>query len=297
MKKLILILITFVFIGCKSSDPCQEKIKDYKSLESFKNDTLLFLQKSILNRKQHYIDKNLNQLLKDINFPITKYSYRNKHSNKSISTGLNLKIAETSNKRNSLKNSSINISVTWKVPLNKSIVDSLFKKSNANWISSVDEFYSKKIISDFNINNDSYSLKNIECNPEKKYNSFQPLKKFKGDTLAFIQNSILKRLEFYENKEIKFLIKDLSIPIEKYYPFFMVNGGDANLTGNALQLKISYLLEENSDRKLISIVYDGQDPNKSHKTNVWTNEVYKKYKDKKIKKIILYDLIDFAKTN
>ncbi|MBK0383565.1 hypothetical protein I5M32_11410 [Pedobacter sp. SD-b] len=49
-----------------------------------------------------------------------------------------------------------------------------------------------------------------------KQQKYIKLEKFKGDTLSFVQNSILNRKEFYKGKELNVLLKDLAIPIVHY---------------------------------------------------------------------------------
>ncbi|MBK0383564.1 hypothetical protein I5M32_11405 [Pedobacter sp. SD-b] len=49
-----------------------------------------------------------------------------------------------------------------------------------------------------------------------KQQKYIKLEKFKGDTLKFIQTSILNRKEFYKGKELNVLLKDLAIPIKRY---------------------------------------------------------------------------------
>ena len=46
--------------------------------------------------------------------------------------------------------------------------------------------------------------------------TYRPLKLFKGDTLAFVQESILNRKDYYIGKELRVFLTDLSIPIKVY---------------------------------------------------------------------------------
>ena len=51
---------------------------------------------------------------------------------------------------------------------------------------------------------------------KNKIPKYKALEKYKGDTLAFVQQSILNRKQYYIGKELGVLLKDLSIPISVY---------------------------------------------------------------------------------
>jgi hypothetical protein len=57
--------------------------------------------------------------------------------------------------------------------------------------------------------------KNTDTNNSSKNSEFQPLKKFKGDTVSFI-NSILANKGYYVNKPLNVLLNDLSIPVKRF---------------------------------------------------------------------------------
>ena len=65
-------------------------------------------------------------------------------------------------------------------------------------------------------NNEDKNYVNI--NETDTIKSYKPLKEFKGDTLAFVQQSILARKDYYIGKELNVFLKDLQIPII-YYSF------------------------------------------------------------------------------
>jgi hypothetical protein len=94
---------------------------------------------------------------------------------------------------------------------------------------------------------------NVESTKLMRY---KPLEKFKGDTLAFVQQSILDRKQYYIGKELGVLLKDLGIPIVSF-SFFPAHSNVFKVYDTALDIRSfrerEKKLENNEDPIIFAI--------------------------------------------
>ncbi len=148
-------ILTAIF-ACKSLDKSslgRSKQTRYKPLKYFNNDTSLFIKKSIIERKNIYIDKELSHLIKDLQMPIKKYLNTLTPTNRLITPGMYIyfySFQETERKKDSSINPTI-LYIEFKKPLLKEETSKLIKSSQLNWTDEVAKYYGKQIIGDIGI--------------------------------------------------------------------------------------------------------------------------------------------------
>jgi hypothetical protein len=99
--------------------------------------------------------------------------------------------------------------------------------------------------------------KHTDTNNSSRNPEFQPLNKFKGDTVSFI-NSILANKDYYVNKPLNVLLNDLSIPVKKYTigNSFKNLNDNPNITLNIYtQIEIEQKLPKRQDPSSLVIVW------------------------------------------
>jgi hypothetical protein len=155
--KIYSIILLALLTSCsalKNNTLNKEKISipKYHSLKHFKSDTLKFIENSILKRKEYYIGKEMNILLKDLDIPIKKY-LTGISSKRVEDPGLYINIFDNHQQVAKIKNKSnpIQISILWKTPLPREETSKLIKSSQLNWTEEVAKYYGKQIIGDIGI--------------------------------------------------------------------------------------------------------------------------------------------------
>jgi hypothetical protein len=291
MKKILIITtVILLIIGCKTG-----KIAKYKPLSSFKGDTIRFLQKSILDRKAYYIGKALNVFLSDLNIPIVNHTTTKIFSNRFITPGIGLQFYSYKEQSRRIKNKidPIDIEITWVKPMSKAKCDSVLKKDNyARWATNAKEFYGKQIIGDLNLS----KFENSKLHDEKliddktKLAKYQPLKKFKGDTLSFIKKSILDRTEYYEGKKVSVLIKDLKIQLKDLVKGYVNNSENPKHQGMMIQI-FTRFEKRYSPAEDLAITIVMKDI-KEHQSNGKQQGDIDFYKGKIVKSVFLNNSID-----
>ena len=154
MKNLTLILLLLV-VGCASrkerkkefkssinihkSNIVIDSSKSFKPLQEFKGDTLAFIQESILNRKEHYIGKELNVLLTDLTIPIKLYSFTMSQNNIYVSNYLSLMLNNYFQQDLKIAKGEdpINLVIVWKNPVNFKDFEKISKNNNYKWTNEV----------------------------------------------------------------------------------------------------------------------------------------------------------------
>jgi hypothetical protein len=290
MKKTLIITTAILLIaGCKTG-----KIGKYKPIGHFKGDTIKFLQKSILDRKAYYIGKELDVFLNDLNIPIVNNTTI-RTNKKFISPGVYLQIYSKTEQNLRKKNNidPINFIVTWTQPMLIAKSDSVRKKDNdLPWATNAKEFYGKQIIGDLNLS----KFKNSKLHDEKLTNDktkipkYKPLNKFNGDTLSFLNKSILGRAEYYEGKKVSVFIKDLKIPLKDVLKGFIASPHQES-SGMNIEIFTGFEKKYNPKRdfsiKIVLKDHQGQHPQDGKQ-----EADIAIYKNKIIKSIFLSDSTD-----
>ncbi|MDA9555455.1 hypothetical protein N9R54_04400 [Pelobium sp.] len=154
--KRYLIIILLGFTACSSLKNNKQlvngSIAKYQPLKKFNGDTLLFVKNSILARKEYYVGKELNVLLKDLRIPVKKY-LTGISSKVSVDPGLYLNIYSNTEQENKVANGidPIQITILWKTPLSSEETDSLLRRSHLNWTPEVAAYYGNQIVGDVGI--------------------------------------------------------------------------------------------------------------------------------------------------
>jgi hypothetical protein len=152
---LITLLITLT--ACTSLKKSQhikaESKPVYRSLQKLNSDTLLFINQSIISRKEYYKGKELNVLLKDLGIPLKKYALSVNPKNNIEVRGLYLFIYSKMQQtyKMFIKEDPIQITVDFQTPLPIDKSKELITRSQLDWTPEVLEYYGNQIVKDIGI--------------------------------------------------------------------------------------------------------------------------------------------------
>ena len=161
MKNLFLIFLIFL-VGCATKKEKKihamngvnteetEVLMPYKPLKEFNGDTLAFVQQSILDRKEYYVGKELNVLLKDLQIPIKYYSFYPAPVNiyKVYDTYLTIRNYKEEDDYVSKGKDPISLAIRWTPPLDANALDFVPKKEKGVWSKKVQDYLGKQIVGD-----------------------------------------------------------------------------------------------------------------------------------------------------
>lgn len=131
----------------------------------------------------------------------------------------------------------------------------------------------------------------------KKSFTLKALKSVNSDTLNYLRSNFILHKDFYINKPLNILLKDLELPVIRYYQMFLDPPQLERLEGITLKFERDVDMLRKFDSKMVpnmliislkdSIMLNDIRPlMMKHKGN-WSMEVQNYYKDKKIKELMM----------
>lgn len=172
MKKIATLLSVILLYACgvKKENIAivnKNKIKDIELKNNIKEDTLSYIQTKILDKKEYYIGKKFEVLLKDLDIPFKRFLYVPNANNIEKVNNTVFEIYSNIEKNNKLQKGEIpiNIIVTWQTPLN--VID-LYNLDNVNmnkrdeWTPEKEAYFKEQIVGDLsrtNYNLEKYKKK------------------------------------------------------------------------------------------------------------------------------------------
>jgi len=172
MKYLSLILLLFV-LACGSRNPKSipppkfryykrdtlhrdpSKIPQYKPFSKFKGDTLKYNLNNIYKRRDFYIGKPLDSLLKDLEMPVVYFSFTSFTNGryKNQTTSINMYQDPPRVRENKMEQGipSPTINVYWATPLKTDEVIALSRRGKGMWTEEARAYFGKSIIGDIDV--------------------------------------------------------------------------------------------------------------------------------------------------
>jgi len=157
MKKVFAILL-LLFISCSHIkktqnhhlSPLVPTIVMPTKLTTFTGDTVQYVQKSILDKKEKYIGKLLYHLLDDLELNVQSYIPGFTSSNRFISPDLTLSFYNRQETTNNLfeNKKPADLIIIWETPLIANEDDKILRISNGEWTKEAKEYYSQQIVKD-----------------------------------------------------------------------------------------------------------------------------------------------------
>jgi hypothetical protein len=154
LKTLTLTLVALLFIACSykkhASSVNSLKTGKYTKLKHFEGDTLQYVTRNFVNRKDKYIGKKLKELLKDVEIPILSFVYGSSIRGLGKIPSLILYFypdSEISRKRDQYEKPS-SIIIKWRVGLPADKVVKLGRKNKGKWDPEAMDYYGEQIIGD-----------------------------------------------------------------------------------------------------------------------------------------------------
>jgi hypothetical protein len=136
------------------------KIPPYKHLAKFKGDTLKYTLKSFYDRRDYYIGKPLDSLLKDLEAPVKTFDrYTGRYVNQTVGISLILDDARTDSEKFNKKIASPTIFIDWKTPMKTDEISHLWRRSNRQWTDEVREYFRGKIVGDIVVTRKNFESK------------------------------------------------------------------------------------------------------------------------------------------
>jgi hypothetical protein len=153
-KTLTFILVASLFIACSSkryaSRGTSLKTGKYIRLKRFEGDTLQYVTRNFVNRKDKYIGKKLKELLKDVELPIRCYLFSTsvREPGKILSLSLFLYSRSEVSRRIDQGISPSSIIIKWNTPLPEKRVFELVRKNKGEWTAEAVDYYGEQVIGD-----------------------------------------------------------------------------------------------------------------------------------------------------
>jgi hypothetical protein len=161
MKKyfpIVIVLFAFhsqknIHPGVNIKEPLPLSQNNGASVKEVGNDTLDYLTKKFVDRKNLYINKELNVLLNDLSIPVKQYYYSTNFKKANISESVGLVFynrSEIDQKHQQHANPMI-INIIWKTPLPLTDGFDAFTVAHCAWTEEVKNYYGKQIAGDIKI--------------------------------------------------------------------------------------------------------------------------------------------------
>jgi hypothetical protein len=157
MKKVFVIFL-LLFTACSHIKKAQNNplsplvpaIVIPTKLTTFTGDTVQYLQKSILDKKEKYIGKLLYHLLDDLELNVQSYIPGFTSRNRFISPDLTLSFYNRQETTNNLANNKrpADLIIIWETPLIMENDDNIERISKGEWTKEAKEYYSQQIVKD-----------------------------------------------------------------------------------------------------------------------------------------------------
>lgn len=154
MKKYSIILL-IIFSACTALRESNKTVsnnqsKNYKTLNSFKGDTLGYVQHNFINNKKKYVGKDLFTLLKDVEIPIKSYLPDVNIIDKNTTPAIYLQFYpyDQAMEREHSQNKPVDIIIVWSFKLPSKSIDSLWRTNKGEWKEAERIYFGKQIIKD-----------------------------------------------------------------------------------------------------------------------------------------------------
>ena len=156
--KIAFAIFLFLFTACSQIkrtqnnqlSPLVPTIVIPTKIATFTGDTIQYLQKSILDKKEKYTGKLLFHLLDDLELEVLSYYPGFTSSNKFISPDLTLSFYNSQETTNNLAHDKrpANLIIIWETPLVRENDKKILRISKGEWTKEAKEYYSQQIVKD-----------------------------------------------------------------------------------------------------------------------------------------------------